>query len=125
MAKKKYTWAKGYEQRTKDRQREKEQATLAKKRKEAGTMEKRRTHLKGMPSVPDRRDWDTQMEIQRLESQVDAYKKAWDAEKEINRANQEQTHRQQRTIYKLRRRVKQLLALVAVLAGIAFWATLL
>lgn len=124
MAKRTHSWAKGYEQRKKDRQREKDQAALAKKRKEAGYMDNRRKHLKGLPSTPDRRDWETLEEIRRLESQVDAYKKAWEAEKEINRANQEQARGQQRTIRRLRQQMKRLLILVAILAGLAFLAIL-
>lgn len=89
--KRRHSWAKGYEQREIDRQREKDQAALSKLRKEVKAMESIKPHrtrkLSAAQHREDSRDWETQEEIRRLKSQVDAYKKSWESEKEINKAN--------------------------------------
>ncbi|TVX92266.1 hypothetical protein [Paenibacillus agilis] len=87
MPKREHNWAKGYEQRQQDKQRELTRAQKIEELRERKAMKKKH---KGALRKQHQRSWENQQDIHNLELQVAKYKKVWEAEKEINQAHQAQ-----------------------------------
>ena len=97
MARKTYSWAKGYDRRQKDRQRELEKRRLKK--------EKKRQQLTGKVDYSKMRKLEKQLQelaetAALAELEAKNYKKAWEAEKRVNRAQQEKIVSLQQSVKK-------------------------
>jgi tRNA splicing endonuclease len=117
LARKKYSWAKGYDQRQKDRQLDLEKRQLKKEKKKQQSV--RKGNLKRMKNN-DKQLQELAEAAALAELEAKNYKKAWEAEKEINRAKHAQIESLQRLATKNYKRgllVGWLLATTFIIIG--------